>query len=411
MRTTWRSTCAAFWIGCFLVISTSAAVEIREGLGSEVELIPFFRVSATEHTLLTVTNVNTAEGVIARVFLRTASGAERFSFNIYLSPADSWVGAIAVGPGENAYSLYQGDDATCSFPVIGENGVTLGFDVLFAGPDWSQSGYIEAFAVGRLQDQAVSDCDAIEASWGTDGVWASDPVDGIDAAGNDLMVSAMIVDSVEGTSLALPSIRLGDFRDTPSHADPSVEFPTLADLEPVETPESDSYAAPIDAVSSLLMVTSAQSSYFNDSAVGAKAQVLFFSPTRRFYEDETGQYREPFDANGCTFGSVEVFDREGVGIDGAVDSISCQDVELQQLPSSSQSELLPPNGYVRYLFGGTVPFDLDHFPLPRGVQGAPVLPLIIQEFRNDDIGGVRANFITTRGFQTNRLWILEFSKR
>ena len=105
------------------IASTAQAVNLNpDGLG-EVLLYPYYTTNDGNQTLITVVNT-TGDAKATKVrFMESYNSREVLDFNLYLSPYDVWVAAIADG-GDLGYESQEGvphlvvPDTSCTVPYL-----------------------------------------------------------------------------------------------------------------------------------------------------------------------------------------------------------------------------------------------------------------------------------------------------
>src|SRR5262244_4289279 len=116
-------------VGAIGATTTAQAVNLNpDGLG-QVLLYPYYTVNNDQNTLLSVVNTTSVGKAVKVRFLEAYNSREVLDFNLYLSPFDVWVAAVAEN-GAGGASVFTNDNS-CTVPVIPTGGAafrTTAFD-------------------------------------------------------------------------------------------------------------------------------------------------------------------------------------------------------------------------------------------------------------------------------------------
>lgn len=147
--------------------SAEAVYKNPDGLG-QVLVFPYYTVNSTGgnayNTYISITNTTSQAKVLKVRFREGRASAEVLDFNLYLSPNDVWVGAVAPYTGSGAQvpaALYANPlELSCTSPVIPSAGEPFkNFDYLSGtgrdlggqtGLDRTREGYVEVFDMASL---------------------------------------------------------------------------------------------------------------------------------------------------------------------------------------------------------------------------------------------------------------------
>jgi hypothetical protein len=303
-----------------------------DGLGS-VLVYPYYTVNGGNATLITVVNT-TDQGKAVKVrFLEAYNSREVLDFNLYMSPFDVWVAAVA--PSGTGAQLLTNDNS-CTVPAIPHVGVpfrTSAFDGSIAsqpkdgGPTSllrTREGYVELIEMGTVTNDSQSTLDAIThgssgvpsncnqvvKAWSGGGYWVQDALTDISDPSGGLFGSGSVINVAEGTIAAYNAEAIDAFyaaatiatHTAPGSLAPSIKSATnttsnvFANGTLVTTPYTDG----VNAVSSLFMVDNVYNEYNVESGTNASTEWVVMFPTKRFYVDKPNLYAgtvaaKPFD--------------------------------------------------------------------------------------------------------------------
>ncbi len=369
-----------------LASAAANAVNVNpDGIG-QVLLYPYYSVRGGQDTLISIVNTSetTAKAVKIR-FLEGKNSREVLDFNIYLSEADVWTGAIVAT--ETGAKIITADES-CTVPNVPADGVefrTFEFTGLRAdgestSPNRTREGYIEVFEMGELFDESdpsthkpasaarhvngiPGDCDSLIAAWASGGVWTADPRRGVDLPdpAGELFGGGILINVDRATDVSYNSTALEGFFNPGSslfslHTAPGSLLPNLSQTNPSTsyvnlgtTVRETNWIDGIDAVSAVLVHDQIMNEYLSETGLNASTDWVVTFPTKSFYVQRTtanladGQAERPFTS---VFGGVD--DEPVAG--GACEGISPKfwdreerttvgDVDFSPLPPSGRTEL------------------------------------------------------------------------
>ena len=162
-------TCAVL-AGLGAVATTAEAVYMNPDGTGQVLVFPYYTVNSSTgsansyNTYISITNTTSQAKVLKVRFREGRASAEVLDFNLYLSPNDVWVGAVAPYTGTGAQvpaALYPDPrELSCTSPVIPSGGEPFkNFDYLSGtgrdlfgqtGLDRTREGYVEVFDMATL---------------------------------------------------------------------------------------------------------------------------------------------------------------------------------------------------------------------------------------------------------------------
>jgi hypothetical protein len=144
----------------------------------EVLIFPYYTVNSVRgnayNTYLSITNTTSRAKVLKVRFREGRASAEVLDFNLYLSPNDVWVAAVAPPvnadgtfntSGDAPATIYRSNDLSCTHPTIPTAGEPFkNFDYLVGtgrnlpgtGLDRTREGYIEVFEMATLTGVAAA---------------------------------------------------------------------------------------------------------------------------------------------------------------------------------------------------------------------------------------------------------------
>ncbi len=343
--------------GVFTAIgaASSGAVTLNpRGLG-QVLIYPYYTVNAGFGTLLSIVNTTNHGKALKVRFHEGYNGRVVGSFNLYLSPFDTWVGAIfdSSGDGSGAAAVATGDNS-CVVPTFlrpidpgGRPPHAIFSSATYTGANAdggpatlarTLEGYAEVIEMGEVTNAshgtldaithdangAPASCAQVEAAWSAPGgYWGQNPQTDLAPPGGGLYGAESIINVGEGLMYTINATAIDGFSKDIQHTGPGDAAP---DLNTASKNASGSfsaffaygarlvqadYAKAEDAISALLMADSMSNEYVVDPGIGARSDWVLTAPTKRFYTDPalmaagTVQARAPFDALfGSAFGGT-----------------------------------------------------------------------------------------------------------
>jgi hypothetical protein len=310
-----------------------AAVGVApDGVG-QVLVYPYYSVNSGNNTVVSVINTTGRAKALAVRFREARNGRIVLSFNAYLAPHDTWVGAITA-PGATGPAQLTTNDTSCTVPAIPPAAVPFrNFDYTGGSQDHpdaaaavlgslerTREGYIEVFEVGELSagggstqlaEEVVANatgvpanCAAVVSAWvAPSGVWATNPATDIGLPGGGLRGAAAIIDVADGTMYSYAATAItGFYTDALApgalHLAPSSARPQLSDartsagitdvvvIDETGAVLTERYAgtAPnADPVSLALMRSRLNGEHVIDPALGASTEWVLTFPTKNAY--------------------------------------------------------------------------------------------------------------------------------
>ena len=450
----------------------SAVYLNQDGLG-QVLIYPYYTVNNGNDTIITVVNTTSQGKAIKVRFLEAYDSREVLDFNLYMSPFDVWTATVVpVGAGAGVFT----QDNSCTVPKLPTTAATAyafstyAFDGTVTANDGGPKtlsrtleGYVELIEMGTVTDATKGTLDAITHSsgvpancsqvvkaWSGGGYWNTAPGTDIAPPSGGLFGDGLLVNVALGTAAGFAADAIDQFylptdpfthHTAPSSLAPSISSATattsyvFAPGPTGTTPTlvTTTYAAGIDAVSSIFMADAIYNEYWTGGGTSANSEWVVTFPTKRFYVDPTLTTvpLQPFDnlftsASGgtsCAPIGITFFDREeGTSTTGV--SFSPQPVfgnalcyEAQVVtfnqsnvagPGTTPSEILGSNLTANIETGfnnGWATLDLFgqstavHF-LPTSYtigsnnvfEGLPVTGFWMAQAINGDVGGDLANY-------------------
>ena len=318
--------------------STAGAVMLNPRGTGQVLIYPYYTVNH-QQTLVSVVNT-TAHGKALKVRFREAyDGRDVASFNVYLGPYDSWVGAVfdTSSDGAGAAAIAT-NDSSCTVPAFplapvpgtlhaltfsnanysqGNYGTPTGTD---SGPTnlaRTREGFFEIIEMGEVVDQASGSpktleaitpvngtppgCAQIRNAWADGGYWKTNANTDLLPPAGGIYGAAGIVDVAQGTLYAFDAVAIDGFSDIAQHTGLNDARPNLGGAVtdsahgiatayvPIGSAmvRADYPAATqaIDAVSAVLMVDTLYNEFDTEPALGAATDWVVTFPTKQFYSD------------------------------------------------------------------------------------------------------------------------------
>lgn len=295
-----------------------------DGLGS-VLVYPYYTVNGGNGTLLSVVNTTDLGKAVKVRFLEAYNSREVLDFNLYLSPFDVWVAAVAPNAAGGA-SVFTNDNS-CTVPAIPTGGQafrTAAFDGSLAGQPKDggptalsrvREGYVEMIEMGTVINEThstlnaithgssgvPSNCHQVVAAWSGGGYWATQDVliDISDPSGG-LFGSGSVINVGEGTIAGYNAEAIDSFYTAASratHTAPGSLTPSIASATSLTSYvfangalATTTYQDGVNAVSSLFMVDSVFNEYVVNGGTNASTEWVITFPTKRFYVDKANAY-------------------------------------------------------------------------------------------------------------------------
>ena len=372
--------------------SSADAVMLNPRGTGQVLIYPYYTVNH-QQTLVSVVNT-TAHGKALKVRFREGyDGREVASFNLYLAPYDTWVGAVydTSADGLGAAAIATNDDS-CTVPAFplapvpgtlhaltfsnanysrGDYGTPTGTDHGPTNLARTREGFFEIIEMGEVVDQASASpktleaitpvngtppgCAQIRNAWANGGYWTTTAtVDLLPPAGG-IYGAVGIVDVALGTLYAVDATAIDGFSDVAQHTAPDNSKPNLStavtdsahDLAVAYVPignamvKADYQASTrgVDAVSAVLMADTLSNEFDTEAELGAATDWIVSFPTKQFYvdpgivgaepDDALAPFEVTFDVTACNGVSANFYDRQG-----QLPKFDCGFPECQVLPGN-----------------------------------------------------------------------------
>ncbi|HRQ63393.1 MAG TPA: hypothetical protein PKZ76_00770 [Xanthomonadaceae bacterium] len=431
----------------------SAVERSRDGFG-DVLLFPYFSVGGSVDTMLSVGARDVVPGpaasgaVALRVVLRFASPApgvdiDPLFFHVYLGASDSWTMVLAREQGQ--LSVLSADQSCVQagrpgallggLPVRLQETVLPQFDIDRA------EGWIEVYELGGI---AHGDVGTAARTRSCETLWqlldTQDPESWLTAPADRLRGVVHLVDAAGGTGYSFAPVALARFRDAPVFTTVDLPYPGLADASPAQARltfsdgvqrTSSFAAAPVQAVSAVLMDIQWDMDFTAESVIAAETDLVLTLPTRP-YRDDDGALLAPFRLRSELVRDIptqaRVFDREGriqdpaaspkctpppqiqpgprldgdlnviaFGSDGLLESIRARPLLWYDPGFCNMGPGVPVHERIQ---AGrfSLRFPADELVSDEGhvFFGIPAIPLALSRAVNGDLGGVRANYGLTQ---------------
>ncbi len=367
----------------------SEAVHVSPGGQGQVLLFPYYTVRGGYNTLISVTNTQENSKVLKVRFLEGKNGREVMDFNLFLSPNDTWTGAVvATAAGArvitNDNSCVTPSDvftetrtdptglAINAFKNYGYTGTVADSNVAtFASLDRTREGFFEVIEMGVLDASSAAgnavignlkqNCSALDSY---DGFVGNPSVTRFPNVGGQLMLPprgglvgrASLIRTDNGSNFTYGATALDAWSSVIAYAAAGDPGPSLADAVPaisqVLTPDgavTSNWSSGRDAVSAALMRYTLQSEFVLDAGTASLTDWMVTFPTKRYYVDAgPGSARVPFASNfsntttngACDAFTTAVFDREGNAAPSALSGQLCWTASVVPFGSSSLAAAL-----------------------------------------------------------------------
>jgi len=278
------------------------------------------------------------EGKALKVRVREGyDGREVASFDLYLGPFDTWVGAIYDANSDGTGGAAIGtNDNSCTVPAFGaapfaggppslifsnanysqgDYGSPTGTDSGPTGLNRTREGFFEIIEMGVVTNATTHNslkaitavdgkppgCTQVRNAWASGGYWATNAQTDVTTPTGGLFGAASIVDVSEGTLYAYDATAIDGFSDVAQHSGPGDAKPNLStavtdsahQVASAHVPignavvQADYPAGPrgVDAVSAVLMADSLYNEFDVEASLGAATDWLVTFPTKQFYVD------------------------------------------------------------------------------------------------------------------------------
>ena len=339
-RTTLSISAAALVAAAFLGANDAKAVRLDPEAGGQALIYPYYTVRSRGtdpfNTYLSIVNTS-ADGKALRVRFREGrQGLETLGFNLFLSPNDTWTGALV--PSADGGTQLVTTDRSCAtyaapFDASGMNREPLSAASFAAdGPDRTREGYVEVLEMGTVKGATLAAITQDAGGTPHDcGFVQSRLVDraGIAAPSGGLQGTLTLINVASGMDMTVNAEALADLATTPYYRDPLDGYPdfSASEIAPVSSIQTGTHvyrllwSNGVDAVSSVLMRDAVINEYILDSATTSLSDWVMAFPTRRLLVSASGTTaaRAPFAASaapskpGCETFSNTGFNRETQG--------------------------------------------------------------------------------------------------
>ena len=326
---------AAFLVVSALGSTETKAVRLDPEAGGQVLIYPYYTVRSygTDpfNTYLSIVNTS-AVGKVLKVRFREGDQAlQALAFNLFLSPNDTWTGAVVPSADGGAQLVTR--DASCVSPAMAAGGdgariVSLSSSAFpSGGAARTREGYVEVIEMGTLHGAALAaitqdgagvpqDCAAVQGA-----TYVPPPAE-LGPPGGGLRGTLTLINVASGMDFTVNADALADFSVASHYAQPSGLGPDLADADPVSLITTAGFAyrlqwsSGIDAVSSVLMRDAIVNEYILDTATASSSDWVLTFPTR-FRLVGAASSQAPFAGSsagaGCEMLLMSYFNREAAG--------------------------------------------------------------------------------------------------
>jgi hypothetical protein len=391
------SAAVAAGLGAIGAAGTAGAVNLSTDGTGGVLVYPYYSVRNGFETYLSVVNTTGWTKAVKVRFLEGMNSAEVLDFNLYLSPADVWVGAVVAT--DVGARLVTGDNS-CTTPTFVNSTIANFVNFYYngnvagvagdAGPrglDRTREGYIEIIDMGNIVTAATggsggsvvaavkhnsagvpANCGSLQnpafvLANGTDIVSAiSSPLGGPTVDG--LAGAGYLVNSNAGIEFGYDPIVLQNFANVSLWFTPGDVLPNLTQVNPPTSNVfrstggagavvTNTFVTPIDAVSSVFMASDIINEYVLEPSTLSQTDWVITMPTKRQYV---------IAATGATLASaLAPFQRPFTAAAfGGVAGSACDDFTMSYV---NREELLP----------SSAPGTINFSPLPSSTPQSAAL--------------------------------------
>jgi hypothetical protein len=306
------------------------------GLGQAI-ILPHYTVRNDTNTFVTVKNQSDTKGkAVMLVFREGRNGENVLSFSVYLTPNDSWSGALLASDsnipghvGEPSATLVN-NEVSCT-PFLSNQQSLLPYDfeaneIMPSTMERVQEGYVEIYEMGEFdpgqQTLDFSNCAALEDYMIN--VWETGDVNTlIQPSVGEISATLSIIDVAQGTSVSQQGTALAGFF-APESVNHRLPYDALSLNDGVTTSRQltgsgvveTQWDAGFQAVSSLLNKTQLGFDFSLESIINGQAEAVLGFPTKRFHTmgaSATAPFTEVYTdgVGACETGSFAVYDRDG----------------------------------------------------------------------------------------------------
>jgi hypothetical protein len=327
---------ASIMVGCGALLPAPAfAVYLSSDAVGQALIYPYYTTQTSNgdsyNTYITVVNQAADVKALRVRFREGRAGREVASFNLFLSPGDTWAGAVFASPSTGAARLIT-TDRSCASPIFtapsGEPpGITFTnaqysgalADNWGTGLDRTREGWVEMIEMGTLNGDLAaavthdtsgtpSNCSAVQA---TASIVAGAPSGGISG-------TLTLISVANGLNFTVNAEALADLSSRSFYRPASDAYPDFnaAEIDPVSVVVANgsvyrsNWSRGADAVTAVVMRSSWSGELIMDTPTSSNTDFVMTYPTRQHYF--SGGNVAPF-ASSCAF-SDQVLSGEPVQI-------------------------------------------------------------------------------------------------
>ena len=288
-----------FVICCLLATAVPAsAVYISEDGVGQMLIFPYYSTQLSrgdaQNTYLTIVN-QSAEAKALRVRIHEAKEAREVgSFNLFLSPGDTWAGAMLPSSQTSGTKLFTIDKSCVSEPfAVSDNGLQFDFNPSTSSLERTREGWLEVIEMSTVIGASAAalapdasgtpaNCSVVAGAGAT--VSTGPPTGGLSG-------TFTVINVANGLEFSGNPIALGGVTSTPFYRPASDTYPSLnaSEIDPVSVVVASGsvyqsrWGRPVDAISAVLMRNSWAGEFVLDSVTRSRTDVVLTYPTRQFY--------------------------------------------------------------------------------------------------------------------------------
>ena len=306
-------------LGVMGVAGTASAVHVNpDGLG-QVLIYPYYTVRSAAtavaagqfNTYISVTNTTASAKAVKVRFIEGKGSKEVLDFNLFLSPYDTWTGAVLPNSATaSAGAKVVTNDKSCTWGTVTSAGIpfsNLAYSNGAAGnnADWNDAsldrtneGYVEIMEMGVITQTALRT--AVTHVNGVAPCTAS-VLSAADSAGlvgyltapvGGLLGGASLVNPLTGVDYAFDAVALDNWDNTATglgsqstSLTPSIISGSVrtSDVFMGATSQNATWLTGRDAVSAAIMRNQVMNEYVMDTATASLTDWIVTFPTKRFY--------------------------------------------------------------------------------------------------------------------------------
>jgi len=322
-------------MAALVAFQQAKAISLSDTNQGQALIFPYYSVQNNLRSMITLQNNSNQHKAIMIEFREGFNGQPVLSFNIYLSPQETWMGQLVAAVSDLS-PPFAGQQSTrinsfnmgCT-PWLNNSQEFLPFELdNDPAPDnlvRTQTGFIQVSEMGEVIDNHAyaidTDCDYLVSSW-NGGQWMNDPNVDMQPATGGLSGSMTIKNMIGGDQFSYQAIAVDNFHDEGElfHIAPASillwDGNTLKNqLEMDNQAQEHTWQASYKATSASFMRTLLSDQFIKDAATDTEVVLTF--PTKNkyvnYYQSKRPPFTQEFQSNGaCELVPVSTYDNNGI---------------------------------------------------------------------------------------------------